>query len=126
MAMKRRTGRQPIPPEGKKVFAGKLFDVYQWEQKMFDGSTEIFEKLKRADTVSVIPVTPDHRILIIEDEQPGRCSIITIPGGRCDKDERPDEAARRELKEETGYGYKELELWKAWHPMSKVDWVLYF
>ena len=34
-----------IPNHAKKVFAGKTFDVYHYEQKMFDGSTQIFEKL---------------------------------------------------------------------------------
>ena len=36
-----------IPKNATKVFSGKTFDVYQWEQEMFDGSKKIFEKLKR-------------------------------------------------------------------------------
>ena len=27
---------QPIPENAKKVFSWKLFDVYQWEQELFD------------------------------------------------------------------------------------------
>jgi hypothetical protein len=44
----------PIPEHAKKVFAGKTFDVYHYEQKMFDGSTQIFEKLKRNHSVDII------------------------------------------------------------------------
>ena len=35
-----------VPKQAKRVFKGVIFDVYQWEQEMFDGTKEIFEKLK--------------------------------------------------------------------------------
>jgi len=116
---------QPIPPHAKKVFTGVLFDVYQWEQEQFDGSFVTFEKLKRADTVSVFPITEDGKILIVDDEQPGRKTVITFPGGRVEPGEDPADAAKRELMEETGYAPKELVLWRAYQPVSKLDWVLY-
>ena len=46
-----------MPEHAKKVFSGVMFDVYQWEQEMYDGSTATFEKLTRPDTAQVIPVT---------------------------------------------------------------------
>ncbi len=47
-----------IPPNAKRVFKGIIFDVYQWQQKMFDGSKETFEMLKRAN------LNPNlHRVL---------------------------------------------------------------
>jgi len=30
----------------REVHQGVIFDVYQWEQEMYDGSIKIFEKLK--------------------------------------------------------------------------------
>jgi len=54
--------------ESKLVFKGVVFDVYQWEQKMFDGSYEIFEKLKRKDTAMVIPIKKDGKIIITKQE----------------------------------------------------------
>ena len=118
-------GHQKIPPHAKKVFAGELFDVYQWEQELFDGSTAIFEKLRRQDTVSVIATTADRKILLIEDEQPGRNAVITFPGGRLEAGEDPEVAGRRELMEETGYEAGEFVLWKAYQPVSKLDWAFY-
>ena len=70
MNIERPKSNQPIPPDAKKVFSGVLFDVYQWEQKMFDGSVATFEKLKRPDTVVVFPVLPNGRIILTEQEQP--------------------------------------------------------
>ncbi len=118
-------GHQKIPPHAKKAFAGVLFDVYQWEQELFDGTKATFEKLRRQDTVSVIATTSDRKILLINDEQPGRDAVITFPGGRLDPGEDPETAAKRELLEETGYEARELVLWKAYQPVSKLDWAFY-
>jgi 8-oxo-dGTP pyrophosphatase MutT (NUDIX family) len=124
--IERPKARQPIPPHAKKVFEGKLFDVYQWEQELFDGSTATFEKLKRTDTVVAIPVLPNKKLLLVEDEQPGRDTTISFPGGRVDGEESAEAAVARELLEETGYEASKLTLWKAVQPVSKVDWALYF
>ena len=48
-----------IPDEAEKVFNGVLFDVYQWQQEMYDGSYATFERLRRADTAAVICITDD-------------------------------------------------------------------
>lgn len=71
MTIKRPASKQPIPQTAKRVFEGKLFDVYQWDQELFDGKTITFEKLKRPDTVNVIPITTDGQIVISEQEQTG-------------------------------------------------------
>lgn len=118
-------GRQSIPPHAKKVFTGVLFDVYQWEQEMFDGTIETFEKLKRLDTVTVIPVLENGKILIIDDEQPGRTSALTFPGGRLNQGEDPEAAAQRELLEETGYEVGDVQLWSSEQPITKLDWAWY-
>jgi ADP-ribose pyrophosphatase len=117
--------KQPIPPHAKCVFKGVIFDVYQWEQEMYDGTTQIFEKLKRPDTVIVYPVLNDGRILLTEQEQPGKQPFIGAAGGRVDAGEEILDAAKRELLEETGYEAKEFLLWKTEMPTSKIDWVIY-
>ena len=50
-----------IPEQAELKFHGVIFDVYQWPQEMFDGSTETFEMLRRADTVKIIAIlTPEE------------------------------------------------------------------
>ena len=125
MNIQRPKSKQPIPENAKKVFKGVLFDVYQWEQEMFDGTKATFEKLKRPDTVVVFPVLPDGKIILTEQEQPGKEPFIGATGGRVDEGENILSAAKRELLEESGYEAEEYILWDAQHPTSKIDWVVY-
>jgi len=103
MEIKRPPNKQPIPEYAKCVFNGIIFDVYQWQQKQFDGTTATFEKLKRPDTVMLLPVTNDKKIVITEQEQPGKQPFIGSIGGRVDPGEDILTAAKRELLEESGY-----------------------
>ncbi|MBI2573778.1 MAG: NUDIX hydrolase [Candidatus Wildermuthbacteria bacterium] len=125
MDIQRPESSQPIPPHAKRVFKGVLFDVYQWEQELFDGTTTVFEKIKRADTVVVFSATQDKRIIIVKEQQPGEKPFVSLPGGRIDEGENPLAAAKRELLEETGYASNRWSLWDARHIGSKIDWANY-
>lgn len=119
------TRRNPIPPHAKMVFKGIIFEVWQWEQKMFDGSVQIFERLKRPNTATVIATVGD-KILLLEQEQPDSVGAFTsLPGGRCDPGEEPLESAKRELLEETGYVSDDWTLWKETSPVGKIEWTIY-
>src|SRR5690242_8634750 len=87
MEIKRPESGQPIPEHAKRVFEGDIFDVWQWEQELYDGSSKIFEKLKRDDTVTVAASTPERKLMLLKDEQPGREPVLTFPGGRMDEGE---------------------------------------
>lgn len=114
-----------IPPQAELVFKGVIYDVYQWQQTMFDNSHETFEMLKRADTAVSLAVVDDS-LLILEDEQPHRGKRTSFPGGRVDlEDEDMESAARREVKEETGYSFRNWRLLKVSQPSTKIEWFVY-
>jgi ADP-ribose pyrophosphatase len=114
-----------VPDQAELAFQGMIFDVYQWPQKLFDGSEHRFEMLKRPDTVIVICVV-DGRILVIDDEQPHLGARQSFPGGRVDtEDESIEAAAQREILEETGYSFKNWRLIKATQPYRKMEWFVY-
>jgi 8-oxo-dGTP pyrophosphatase MutT (NUDIX family) len=114
-----------VPDTATKAFEGMIFDVYQWPQKLFDGSEHTFEMLKRTDTVTAICVV-DGKILVIDDEQPHLGSRKSFPGGRVDpEDASPLAAAQREVQEETGYEFQSWRLIKAWQPFRKVEWFVH-
>lgn len=114
-----------IPDHAKNVFSGQIFDVYHYEQKLYDGSTVIFESLKRPDTVSVYAVVGE-KLIVLEDEQPNREMVLALPGGRIDKsDESALSAAKRETLEETGYEFAEWRLIGVTQPQEKIEWFIY-
>lgn len=124
--MKNNFKNNNLPENAKLVFQGKMFDVYQWDQKMFNGSVEIFERLKRPDTVCVIATVGD-KIIIQEQTQPDRDPFISLPSGRNDQGEEDMAAAKRELLEETGYSSDDFIFWKEFSPVTKIIWkVKYF
>jgi ADP-ribose pyrophosphatase len=114
-----------IPPEAKRVFGGVIFDVYQWQQRLFDGSTTTYEQLRRPDTVLVVGIV-DDKIVLIDDEQAGRGKVLRLPGGRVETtDESTLAAARREMLEETGYDFASWRLVEVTQPESKLEWFVY-
>ena len=114
-----------LPKQAKRVFKGKIFDVYQWPQKLYDGSTTVFEMLRRQYTVQVIATAGD-KILISRQIQPQyKKYFYSLFGGRIDGNETPLEAAKRELLEESGLISDDWELFDTNQPLQKMDWTIY-
>lgn len=124
MTKKKNTRSSKLPKGAKMVFKGKIFEVWQWRQKMFDGSFATFERVRRPDTATVVPIV-GNKILMIEEEQPGKGHYFGFPGGRIDEGEGELAAAKRELLEETGMISKEWKLLFAEEPVNKMVWTIY-
>ncbi len=110
-----------IPTQAKRVFEGVIFDVYQWPQKLFDGSTATFELLKRPDTVLFLTVK-DDKIVFVREQQPGRAEYVRLPGGRVDQGEDWLAAAKRECAEELGLRFANWRLVQVRQPVAKMEW----
>lgn len=123
--MQRPPAHQPIPADAEKVFSGILYDVYHWQQQRFDGTTATYERLKRRDSVVIVPVTTDGKIVLTKMRQPGTDEYLAVPCGGVDAGEEPEKAAARELFEETGYESQELELWFSHQVEHRVDWAIF-
>jgi len=117
--------RQPRPPSARIMFRGRVFQVWQWDQTLFDGTTAVFETLSRPDTVLVIPVLGGDQVVLAEETQPGMDPVLHALGGGIKPGEPPEKAAARELLEESGYAAAEFRLWDAWQPVDKIDWAVY-
>jgi len=67
--------------------------------------------LEYPDWVNVVALTEDNEVIVIKQYRHAAGEVILeIPGGCIDKDETPEQAVRRELLEETGYAFKDIEL----------------
>lgn len=113
---------QPLPTTATKVFQGKIFAVYQWEQQLYDGRTAIFEKVARADAASVLPITKDKKILLSYQEQPSLQPFWGTLGGVLEPGETHQAAAIRELREESGMQSETMEFWFSVQPVTKIEW----
>jgi len=113
-----------IPDTATPVFAGKIFDVYQWPQTLFDGSVVTFEMLRRPDTVVAICIVGD-KLLVLQDEQSHAGLQQHFPGGRMEKGEDTLAAAQREVAEETGYTFHKWRLLAVRQPEAKIEWFIY-
>ncbi len=120
-------GARLILPEADCVFRGEIYEVYQWPQKMPDGSVKTFEMLRRPDTVMVIALDEAGDVLVIDEKQPG--GIVRenhLPVGRVDpSDESVLVAAQRELREETGCTFANWRLLDVAQMEKKIEWFTY-
>lgn len=114
-----------IPSHATRVFKGVIYDVYQWEQELYDGSKKTFEALKRPNTVVVLPMIGDQ-VFYAEQEQPGQAPYISLFGGRADEGEEPLATAKRELLEETGLTSDDWQELRCYPAQSKIEWNVYY
>jgi ADP-ribose pyrophosphatase len=74
------------------------------------------------DWCNVVAVTPDDQVVLVWQYRFGTDALsLEIPGGVIDPGESPEQAARRELREETGYEAERLDLLLAIEPNPAIQ-----
>ena len=93
------------------AYQGRAFDVERLTIRLPDGKVRVYDLVQHNPSITVIPVTDDGRILFVRQYRMGaEASLLELPAGVLEKDEDPQEGARRELREETGMDAGELKL----------------
>jgi ADP-ribose pyrophosphatase len=96
------------PPDNDAVFSGRAFQVRVEERPGPDGRPHRYEIVDRVPAVAVV-ADVDGALLAIRQERPAvRRVLYELPAGKVDPGESPEQAARRELAEETGYRAEHL------------------
>lgn len=114
-----------IPPKAKIVFKGIYFDVYHWNERMFDGSIGTFEGIRRRPSVQLI-VVYEGKIMLLKEEQPFAGKFLSLCGGAVDENEKPLAAAKRELLEETGLKASKIILHRKTELFKRIEWDTYY
>lgn len=107
----------------KTAFHNQWVCVEQRKYRRPDGTTLDFFVNKGADIVSVLGVTKDRKIVLVEQYRPAVNTItIDLPGGAIEKRETPITAAKREFQEETGLKiYKLRKLITIYHDSGRSN-----
>ena len=92
------------------IYDGIVLHVYKDEIEQSTGQRAIREIIRHNGAVCVIPVDDKGDVICVKQYRYAHArTMLEIPAGKLDsKDEIPEEAARRELREETGFSCKKL------------------
>ena len=89
--------------EKRKIFKGKTFTLFSG--KIVSDNGDIFQRdvVDHPGGVAVVPLIGDSIVFVKQYRIAIKKEIVEIPAGVIEKNEKPKNAAKRELKEETGY-----------------------
>src|SRR5580704_15941877 len=93
------------------IAKSRLFTIEEMHLEFSNGAQRIFERIKSHGhgAVLVVAFTPGESLLLVREYAAGTDSYeLAFTKGAIDHGETPEEAANRELREETGYAAKEL------------------
>ena len=100
----------------KTVFSTPWFSVTAKSQES-ESETAPYYVLEMQDYVSVIAVTTAEEIVLVRQYRPAvDMWTLELPSGHVGEGESPEDSARRELLEETGYEAKVLEVLGSLYP----------
>ena len=123
------------------VAKSRLFNVESVDLEFSNGVRRVYERMRPStrEAVMIVPIVDDHLILIREYAVGTESYELGFSKGLIDPGESVYEAANRELKEEVGFGAKELtflnivlaeDLYPEWlegdepEPLPQVRWPL--
>ena len=106
--------------DSKLLFSSNFLSIFDDKVLLPNGKIIDFSKILLKDFVSILAITDDDKIIMIEIlRYPRNCVSLEIPSGHIEKGEIPNESALREFREETGYEAEQIRLLFSFNPLSR-------
>jgi 8-oxo-dGTP pyrophosphatase MutT (NUDIX family) len=95
----------------KTVYKNPWITVYEDQVQLPNGQSSIYGFMEASDFVGIVPLLDSKTVLLTRQYRYLQDEVTwEIASGAIDKDETPEQAAQRELREEVGYQAERLEL----------------
>lgn len=92
------------------IYTGKVVNLRVDTVQLGDGSCSEMEVVEHAEVVHIVAIDDCNRIILVRQfRAPAEVSLLETPAGGIKNCESPEQAAQRELREETGYRAATLE-----------------
>jgi ADP-ribose pyrophosphatase len=112
----------------RRLFDGRLLGVRVDTVELPGGVTATREVVEHPGAVAIVALTADHKLVLVRQFRTAAGEVVLeIPAGVPGKKEKGEEAARRELAEETGYHAKTVKkVWQGFASPGYSNEVLQF
>lgn len=99
----------------RRVYTGRIISLDVDRVRFPNGTTGELEMIRHSGASAVVPLfdagkTDPDVLLIRQYRYAANGYLYEIPAGRLDPGESPEECAKRELREETGYSANQIQL----------------
>jgi ADP-ribose diphosphatase len=105
--------KPPVIHSTRCVDGSRFLQVELLDLEFSNGERRTYERLKSSGlgAVIIVPMRDDDTVLLVREYGAGIDRYeLGLPKGRLDRDETAEQGANRELKEEIGFGARELRI----------------
>jgi ADP-ribose pyrophosphatase len=111
-----------MPDKQRTLCETRRFSVVELDCTRPDGKPATCQFVTHPGSVAILPIVDEERVCLIRSRRltVGE-TLIEVPAGTREPDERPDRTAYRELAEETGYRAANLEELISFYPSPGIS-----
>jgi ADP-ribose pyrophosphatase len=95
--------------ETRRIHEGRIINLREDTVELPNGRTALREIVEHAEVVAIVPLDSEGNVILVRQYRlPAREALLEVPAGGIDEGESIEDAAQRELQEETGFRAQKL------------------
>jgi ADP-ribose pyrophosphatase len=107
--------------ESKELYKGRVVQVRLDTVSLPDGRTKIREIILHPGAVAIVPLVNEKVLLVEQYRKAIERKTLEIPAGTREEGESPEDCAKRELMEETGYQASKFDKLIEYYPSPGIS-----